>query len=105
MKTIAQVSAAATIEGIRSAISVHPKAWTPSAAVHQYSGGTWTIGPGIKRGNIMLPASTSRTAPDSQTPSSRVKGAVGASARRKAKAAANATIASAKRRRRLTRTG
>ena len=34
-KTNAQVNAVAISEGIRSAISVQPKAWTASAAVHQ----------------------------------------------------------------------
>src|SRR5690349_25178743 len=52
------------------------------------------MGPGTKRGRITLPASTSRTAPDSNTPSSLVNGAVGASASKNAIAAAKIAAAS-----------
>ncbi len=52
------------------------------------------MGPGTKCGRITLPASTSRIAPDSHTPSSLVNGAVGASANKNAIAAAKIAVAS-----------
>src|SRR6185437_10616578 len=47
------------------------------------------MGPGMKCGRMKFPLRTSRTAPDSQTPSSPVNGAVGASIKRNASTATN----------------